>query len=181
MIDDPGRRLPSSDDISAPARRRANALKDEFLARHTSAQAKTTEFRETYRHLFSKNVLPTVPPADLKYFANANIGAAAGNMSVFNTEWNTLGEGEAASRVRGAIDHLLYGSEGTQIEDRLTDLIDGKRGFGMKGFREALLTKVLCMVEPWRFVPIFVYTGKAGKKEYTTWVYGLDLPSPKSV
>lgn len=138
-------------------------------------------FREEYRDLFSKNVLPTAPPYDLKYFANANIGASAGNMSVFNKEWNTLGEGEAASLVRATIDYLLYGPEGTDIQDRLTNLINGKHGFGMKGFREALLTKVLCMVEPQRFVPIFVYTGKAGKTEYTRWVYGLALPSPESV
>jgi hypothetical protein len=176
-----GARFPSPDDISAPARQRANALKDRFLARHPSLQPRTTEFREDYRHLFSKNVLPTAPPYDLKYFANANIGASAGNMSTFNIEWNKLGDEEGASRVRGAIDYLLYGPEDTEIQDRLTNLINGRHGFGMKGFREALLTKVLCMVEPQRFVPIFTYTGKAGKKEYSRWVYGLVLPSPESV
>jgi hypothetical protein len=129
-----GVRFPSPDDVSASARARAKALKDQFLTRHPSPQPRTTEFREYYRHLFSKNVLPTAPPYDLKYFANANIGASTGNMSVFNIEWNKLGDEEAASRVRGAIDHLLYGP--AEIEERLTNLIDRKQGLGMKGFRE---------------------------------------------
>lgn len=51
----------------------------------------------------------------------------------------------------------------------------------MPGFREALLTKVLCMVEPTRFLPINKYTGHAGKKEIAKWVYDLDLPRYKSV
>jgi hypothetical protein len=62
-------------------------------------------------------------------------------MSAFNTEWNRLGPADAASRVRDAIEYLLYGPEDTYIEDRLTNLINGVRGSGMKGFREALLTK----------------------------------------
>ena len=67
------------------------------------------------------------------------------------------------------------------MDDRLTDLIEARRGIGMKGFREALLTKVLCMVEPQRFIPILTYTSKAGKREYAKWVYDLDLPEPAAV
>ena len=49
----------------------------------------------------------------------------------------------------------------------------------MTGFKEALLTKVLCMFEPSRFLPINKYTGAEGKKEIAEWVYGLQLPSPE--
>jgi hypothetical protein len=77
--------------------------------------------------------------------------------------------------------YLLYPNDDSSIEDRLTNLIEGRRGLGMKGFREALLTKVLCMVEPQRFIPILTYTSKAGKREYAKWVYDLDLPEPATV
>jgi hypothetical protein len=173
--------FPKPEDVPAANRTRADALKEEFLRRHPHTNPRTKAFREKYRRLFSKESLPTVSPEDLKYFANANIGANPGNMSVFNTEWNRLGPAEAASRVRDAIDYLLYGPENSYIEDRLTNLINGERGFGMKGFREALLTKVLCMAEPQRFIPILVYTGKAGKHEVVRAIYGLSLPDPESV
>jgi len=176
------RGFPSPDDVAPEARERASALKDRFLATHPTARPGPTAFHNRYRQLFSKDDLPSAPPDDLKYFANSNAGGAnAGNMSVFNIEWNRLGPEEAASRVRESIDYLLYGPEGTHIEDRLTNLINGERGFGMKGFREALLTKVLCTVERQRFIPILVYTGKAGKKQYAKWVYDIDLPDPESV
>ena len=102
-------------------------------------------------------------------------------MTVFNDEWNRLGPTEAARTVREAIAYLLYGPDNTFIEDRLTNLIVGRRGMGMKGFREALLTKVLCMVYPERMLPILMYTGLAGKKEIAESVYGLRLPAPESV
>jgi hypothetical protein len=173
--------FPKPEDVPATNRARADALKEEFLRRHPHTSPRTKPFREKYRRLFSKEALATASPEDLKYFANANIGANPGNMSVFNTEWNRLGPADAASRVRDAIEYLLYGPEDTYIEDRLTNLINGERGFGMKGFREALLTKVLCMAEPQRFIPILVYTGKAGKHEVVRALYGLSLPDPESV
>lgn len=51
----------------------------------------------------------------------------------------------------------------------------------MKGFRESLLTKVLCIVHPDRFLPILVYTGSAGKREIAEKVFGLRMPAPESV
>ena len=64
---------------------------------------------------------------------------------------------------------------------RVSDPYRVVRYLGMKGFRQALLTKVLCMVEPQRFIPILTYTSKAGKREYAKWVYDLDLPEPAAV
>ncbi len=50
----------------------------------------------------------------------------------------------------------------------------------MTGFRESLLTKVLCVMHPERFLPILIYTSKAGgKREIARAVYGLDLPRPE--
>ena len=172
-------RFSSTSRVETSARARAEQLKREYLKQHPSPGARETEFRSRYRALFSKAGLPTAIPQDLKDFANANVGGNPGNMSVFNTAWNEMGAEEAARKVRESIDHLLYGPESRPPEDRLTDLIEGPRGLGMKGFREALLTKVLCMVFPDRFIPILTYTGRAGKKEVAEWVHGLRLPKPE--
>lgn len=102
-------------------------------------------------------------------------------MSHFNIEWNRIGPDEAARRVRESIAYLLYPSDDSSLPNRLSDLIEGRQGLGMKGFRQALLTKVLCVVEPQRFIPILTYTSKAGKREYAKWVYDLDLPKPAEV
>lgn len=179
-IDDLRKRFPSPEDVKPDVLDRASVLKQEYLKAHPASTVQAVEFRERYQEIFSPEGLSKATPEDLKYFANANLAGNPGNMSVFNTAWNELGAEEAAQRVKDAIDYLLYGPADTFLEDRLTNLIEGRRGFGMTGFREALLTKVLCMVEPTRFLPINKYTGQAGKKEIAKWVYDLNLPKPES-
>jgi hypothetical protein len=180
-IDDLRKRFPSPDDVQPDAAARASALKKRYLDSGEVPATPALEFRERYRMLFSKDGLSQVAPDKLKYFANSNLAGNPGNMSVFNTAWNEMGAEEGARRVKDAIEYLLYGPADSFLEDRLTNLIEGRRGFGMPGFREALLTKVLCMVEPTRFLPINKYTGQAGKKEIAKWVYDLNLPRPESV
>ncbi len=47
----------------------------------------------------------------------------------------------------------------------------------MTGFRESLLTKVLCIVEPERFLPILIYSSEAGgKRQSAESVFGRSLP-----
>ena len=46
-----------------------------------------------------------------------------------------------------------------------TALINDTTSFGMKGFKETLLTKVLCIVYPDRYLTILKYTGEARKRE----------------
>ena len=63
------------------------------------------------------------------------------------------------------------------LEDRLSHLIEDHAGTGMPGFKEALLTKVLCVMEPERFLPILTYaTEETGKADLTLAVWGLHLP-----
>ena len=173
--------FPSPDDVQSARVEHVTGLRARFLQDHPDRDPKAVAFRERYRALFAPDELQKVSPEDLKYFANANLAANPGTMTVFNDEWNRLGPTEAARTVREAIAYLLYGPDNTFIEDRLTNLIVGRRGMGMKGFREALLTKVLCMVYPERMLPILMYTGLAGKKEIAESVYGLRLPAPESV
>ena len=77
---------------------------------------------------------------------------------------------------------LLHGPASLRLEDRLTQLIDGKK-IGLPSFnKEPLLTKVLCVVEPERFLPVLRYTAPTdGKKEIAKLVFALDLPAAEKV
>ena len=105
------------------------------------------------------------------------MGANPGNVSMFSRAWKRLGEDVAADRTRAAISYLLRGPETVPLEDRLSHLIEDHAGTGMPGFKEALLTKVLCVMEPDRFLPILTYaTEETGKHDLTRAVWGLHLP-----
>lgn len=156
-----------------------DALKQQYLVDHPHIDDDVEEYWARYQQIFSPDGLRTCAPRDLKDFANNDTGAHPGNMSVFNTAWNHLGDAEAARRTRSTIEYLLYGPEHIPLEDRLTHLIDGPSSYEMRGFKEALLTKVLCIMQPQRFVPILIYTSPAGgKREIAKTVFGLDLPAP---
>ena len=73
-----------------------------------------------------------------------------------------MGAEAGAAQVRKAVDYLLRGTSPVDLEDRLTALINDTTPFGMKGFKESLLTKVLCIVDPERYLTILMYTGVAG-------------------
>lgn len=92
--------------------------------------------------------------------------------------WKEIGVDAAAESVRKTIGFLLYGPKTLPLKDRLTQIIRGQNAFGMTGFKEALLAKLLCVVYPERFLSILMYTGTAGKREVAGAVYGLELPNP---
>src|SRR5436190_5687543 len=141
-FDDLKGKFPSPTDVTPEARERASRLKARYLAGHPKPDPRAESFRETYREVFSRDGIASATPDQLKYFANANVAGNPGNMSMFNEGWNLIGDEEASRRMRESVEYLLYAEDGSYIEDRLTNLIKGKHGFGMKGFREALLTKV---------------------------------------
>jgi len=172
------RRFPDPSQVTAARREHVEQLKKTFLERQPQVDPRVTPYWTRYQQVFSPAGLLTAHPQDFKDFANSNIGANPGNMSVFNTAWNNLDEAEAAERVREVIGYLLYGPETIPVEDRLTHLIRGDRDMGMTGFRESLLTRVLCVMHPDRFLTILKYTGMAGKREIAQSVYGLRLPAP---
>lgn len=180
-LEDIRRRFPSPDDVDPQRLARANELKAEFLRRAPEPEPNVAPYWERYQRIFSPDGLRVADAQDLKDFANSNIGANPGNMSVFNDAWNELGPEVAAEQVRQVIDYLLRGQSPPDLEDRLTALINDTKSFGMKGFKEALLTKVLCIVYPDRFLTILKYTGEAGKREIARSIWGLELPDPERV
>jgi hypothetical protein len=173
-------RFPTADDLTDEARARAVELKDRFLRKHPTRDPRVPDYFRRYQQIFSAEGLPHARPQDLKDFANNTIGANPGNMSVFNTAWNRLGDQVAAARVRRAVDYLLRGADERDIEDRMQILIVTDDP-GITGFRESLLTRVLCVVEPARFLPILIYTSSNwGKKEIAAAVFDIEPPSQKS-
>jgi len=173
------RRFPRPSDVAPERLAWVEGLRTSFLAREPEPDPAVAEYWTRYQHIFSADGLREAVPQEFKDFANTPIGANPGNVTVFNNEWDALGPAEASQRVRDAVRFLLYGSDRTSMPDRLTQLIRGSGGPGMKGFGEALLTKVLCVVQPERFLPILMYGGVAGKREIAETVYGLVLP-PKA-
>lgn len=174
--------FPTPHDVRPDVRERVDLLKAQFLLDHREIDPDVVKWRDRYQELFTREGLPGAPAEELAEFANSDLVANAGNMSGFNRAWKTQGTDRAAQKVRESIEYLLFGPESLRIEDRLTQLVDGKK-VGFPSFnKEPLLTKVLCVVEPERFLPILRYTAPTdGKKEIAKLVFDLDLPPAEKV
>jgi hypothetical protein len=175
--------FPTVADVRPDVRERVQMLQAEFLLDRPEPDPDVAEYRARYQELFSREGLATATPDDLYEFANSDTVANPGNMSGFNRAWKTQGPDRAATQVRASIEYLLYGPESLRLEDRLTQLIDGKKGLGFPSFnKEPLLTKVLCLVQPERFLPVLRYSAATdGKKEIVKLVFDLDLPAAEKV
>src|SRR3954447_26532061 len=170
--------FPTAADVRPDVRERVMLLQAEFLLDRPAPDPLAEPYRERYAALFTREGLRTATPEQLLHFANSTTVADPGNMSGFNRAWKTAGPDKAAGMVRDTIEYLLFGPESLRLEDRMTQLVDGtKKGLGFPSFQESLLTKVLCVVEPERFLPVVRYTAAAsGKKELAKVVFELDLP-----
>jgi len=170
--------FPTAADVRPDVRERVMLLQSEFLLDRPEPDPDAAGYRERYAALFTADGLRSATPDQLLHFANSPTVADPGNVSGFNRAWKTAGPDKAAGQVRATIEYLLFGPESLTLEDRFTHLVDGtKKGLGFPSFKEALLTKVLCAVEPERFLPVVRYTAAAGgKKELAKGVFDLDLP-----
>jgi len=175
--------FPTPAEVRFDVRERVQTLISDFRADHRETDPEVAEYRARYQELFSREGLPAASPEDLLNFATTDTIASPGNMSGLNRAWKTQGADKAAAKVRESIEYLLYGPESLRLEDRLTQLIEGKKGVGFPSFnKEPLLTKVLCVVEPERFLPVLKYSAPTdGKKEIAKLVFELDLPPAEKV
>ena len=174
--------FPTPHDVRPDVRERVDALKAEFLLDRREPDPRPRSSAPATGALQHARAWPPPPPEELYEFANSDTIANAGNMSGFNRAWKTQGADKGAQKVRESIEFLLHGPESLRIEDRLAQLIDGKK-VGFPSFnKEPLLTKVLCVVEPERFLPVLKYTAPTdGKKEIAKLVFDLDLPPAEKV
>lgn len=170
-------RFANAEMIDPALKARVGRLKAKFLKTGAEPDPAVADYYARCRELFSVEGLESCTAQDLKDFVSTPMGANPGNVSVFSRAWKRLGEDVAADRTRASISYLLRGPETVPLEDRLSHLIEDHAGTGMPGFKEALLTKVLCVMEPERFLPILTYaTEETGKHDITLAVYGLHLP-----
>jgi hypothetical protein len=168
--------FPTAADVRPDVRERVMLLQSEFALEHPEPDPAVEAYRARYAELFTRENLSTATPDQLLYFATSTTVADPGNVPGFTRAWKAAGPDRAADQVRASIEHLLFGPEHQSLEDRFTAQVDGKAP-GFPSFKEALLTKVLCVVEPQRFLPVPRYTAAAGgKKELAKLVFDLDLP-----
>jgi hypothetical protein len=174
--------FPTTRDVRPDVRERVATLVADFQLNHPAPDPAVAAYRERYQELFRREGLATASPDALLEFAQTDTIASPGNMSGLNRAWKTQGADKAAQKGRDSIEFLLYGPESLRLEDRLTQLIDGKK-VGFPSFnKEPLLTKVLCVVEPDRFLPVLKYSAATdGKKEIVKLVFDLDLPPAEKV
>jgi hypothetical protein len=174
--------FPTTRDVRPDVRERVATLVADFQLNHPAPDPAVAAYRERYQEMFRREGLATASPDALLEFAQTDTIASPGNMSGLNRAWKTQGADKAAQKVRESIEYLLYGPESLRLEDRLTQLIDGKK-VGFPSFnKEPLLTKVLCVVEPDRFLPVLKYSAATdGKKEIVKLVFDLDLPPAEKV
>ncbi|WP_416985084.1 hypothetical protein [Streptomyces sp. T028] len=182
VFDDLKARFPKPEDVDPEQLERVARLKERYLAVKPDFAPDVAAYWSKYQRIFSPDGLRTCDPRVLKDFANSEVGARPGNQATFNSAWNDMGDAAAGEATRQTIEYLLYGPDDVPLEDRLQHLLSGTRPFAMTGFKEALLTRVLCVMHPDRFLTILKYTTQAGgKREIARMVYGLDLPAPESV
>jgi hypothetical protein len=174
--------FPTPLDVRPDVRERVATLVADFQLNHPAPDPAVAAYRERYQEMFRREGLASASPDALLEFAQTDTIASPGNMSGLNRAWKTQGADKAAQKVRDSIEFLLYGPESLRLEDRLTQLIDGKK-VGFPSFnKEPLLTKVLCVVEPDRFLPVLKYSAATdGKKEIVKLVFDLDLPPAEKV
>lgn len=169
--------FPQAADVRPDVRERIAGLEAEFLTVEREPDPDAEAFTSRYREQFAAENLRDASPEMLLHFVTSPTVASCGNTSGFTRAWKTAGDHSAARGVRTSINHLLYGTESLTLEDRFTQLVEGKKGIGFASFKEPMLAKVLAVVQPERFLPLLRYSAAAdGKKEIAKDVFGLDLP-----
>lgn len=164
--------MPTTDKVSPEAMARVGRLKSAFLSQeHAGLDPRVPAFWTKYQYMFSEEGLPAASPADLRAFGKDTSGSNLGIQAMFLSAFDQNPE-YGAAQLRQVVDYLLRGTD-KSLEDRLTDLVNGKLPFSFPGFKELLLSKVLSVMHPERFLTLLTYEQKtlAAKK-----VFGIDLP-----
>jgi hypothetical protein len=181
------RRFPTLDDVPGEALQRLAALKAAWPRQRPRPDSYAADFRRLYELMFSRAGLPHAEPGQLKDFVTSDVLALSGNTSSFSREWRKLGDRDASQRFRDAVEYLLRGESGDDeqspddppLEDRFTALVDQTSPHAMGGARESVLTHVLVVARPERFLPILTVDGGSGgegKREIVASLLGVELP-----
>jgi 5-methylcytosine-specific restriction protein B len=144
-----------SDDWLAP-------LVDEFLQSTgypTETDRGQIAEREVMSEIISSEGLRGFDLAAFRRIFNSSRYGGTGPQSVLNASLRPMGPDELEA-FADSIEFLLRGD--APIEARIRRLLDPV-DLGVRGLGESVITKLLSIAEPERFIPVFVYTGPKGK------------------
>jgi hypothetical protein len=181
-------RFPTLDDVPDEALRRLAALKAAWPRNRPRPDPYAADFRRLHELMFSRAGLPHTEPGQLRDFVTSDVLALSGSTTSFAREWRRLGDRDASRRFRGAVEYLLRGENGEDddseddlpLPDRFTALAEGRSEYAMGGVREPVLTRILAVARPERFLPVLTVDGSSGgegKRELTRSVLRLELPA----
>jgi hypothetical protein len=181
-------RFPTLDDVPDTSLQQLAALKAAWPRQRPRPDPYAADFRRLYELMFSRAGLPHAEPGQLKDFVTTDVLALSGNTSSFSREWRRLGDRDASERFRNAIEFLLRGESGDDeespddppLEERFTALAEQRSPYAMGGVREPVLTHVLAVARPDRFLPVLTVdsgSGGEGKRDIARSVLGVEIPA----
>ncbi len=127
--------------------------------------------REVMAALLSPEELPFLDLGDLRSIINTKRYGSPGPQSILNSTLRDASPAEI-DRILATLDFVLWG-DGAD-EDRIDQALDLDQQ-GVRGLGESVLMKLLSIVHPHRYVPVFPYTGDMGKVRLMRLI-GLDPP-----
>lgn len=111
--------------------------------------------------------------SEIQWMWNSNVYGNPGPQSRLNATVRDATASEQEQIVRN-LDYLLWGPDPEEVRiKRLLDLDD----LGTPGLGESVIVKLLSIVHPDRWVPMFPYTGENGKRHHLS-LLGLTSPDP---
>ncbi|MCD2197247.1 hypothetical protein LQ327_28130 [Actinomycetospora endophytica] len=186
-------RFPTLDDVPGESLQRLASLKGAWPRQRPRPDPYAADFRRLYELMFSRAGLPHAEPGQLKDFVTTDVLALSGNTSSFSREWRRLGDRDASERFRNVVEYLLRGESGDDeggadggapddppLEDRFTALAEQRSPYSMGGVRESILTHVLAVARPDRFLPLLRVDsgpGGEGKRDIARTVLGVEIPA----
>ena len=168
--------FPKANQIQADVAARLVDLKAHYLLMQPEPSREAHEYAARGRAIFgSPEGLAAATPDDLRAFFTSSVMAAPGPLVAFYRGWRENGPEATAASLRVTIEHLLRGSG--DEESRLTNMVGHTYGVGV-----VLLTKVLCVMQPQRFIALLPYASSngKGKQDIGRVVFGLPMPDPDS-
>lgn len=168
--------FPKAEQVTPATRETLAKLKARFLTLQPEARAEVAPYVTKYQAMFTHDGLVHASPEDLWGFVTSSVIANPGNLGTFYAGWKENGPEATSASLRHTIEYLLRGSG--EDEDRLTDMIQA----GTKGVGVVLLTKVLCITQPERFLAVLPYASDKGKgkQDIGRLVFGLPMPNRDS-
>jgi len=141
----------------------------------TDEDNRSLDFAKTYKRHFSDKGLKDLDAATFREFISSREYGYTGVIGALNRFLDEADE-EDEERLRGALRHLLHGPG--PVEERLAAVIDRDGEMRVPGLAEVACAKVLAVMDPSRFLPVFRYKGRTGKRHGLE-ILGLSLGEPE--